>query len=235
MPQRKRALPSRTKKLIFQEAGSQCAFCDERDVSTLEIHHIVSVENGGTEDPENLILVCSSCHSKITQYVISPADVVLRKRELIYGEFRQKKGHQQGYTVSVGGNVSKSVVANVIRISRNSLPRMNYPAGSIGANIQKKNYLDYLIKRYFDYRKADASFGVTNHAKKFKHSEIHKTIESKFKAKTFFIPEQRFVEVCAYVQFRIERTILGRRNKSRGNRNYCSFNEYLTEQHMNIE
>jgi hypothetical protein len=235
MPQRKRALPSRTKKLVFQEAGSQCAFCDEKDVSTLEIHHVVSVENGGTDGPENLILVCSACHSKITQYVISPADVVLRKRELIYGEFRQKKSQQPVNTVSIGGDVSNSVVANVIRMPSRRLPRMNYPAGSIGANINQKNYLDYLIKRYFEYRKADVSFGATKHAIKFKHSEIHTTIESKFKAKTFFIPEHRFVEVCAYVQFRIERTILGGRNKSRGIPNYCSFDEYLVEQHMNTE
>ncbi len=107
---------------------------------------------------------------------------------------------------------------------------MNYPSGSIGASIQKKNYLDYLIKHYFDYRKADISFGAIQHARKFNFAEIHKSIESGFKAKTFFIPERRFGEVCIYVQSRIDRTYSGKRNNSRGIPNYRSFAEYLIEQ-----
>ena len=132
--------------------------------------------------------------------------------------------------VSIGGDVANSIVANVIHIPGKSLPRLNYPPGSVGASIQKKNYLDYLIKRYYDYRKADSSFGATKHAAKFNHAEMHKSIESKFKAKTFFVPEQRFLEVCLYIQYRIDRTILGKRNKSRGIRNYASFDKYLDDQ-----
>ena len=230
MPRRKPAIPSRTKKLIFQEARSQCVFCDERDVSALEIHHIVSVEDGGTDGPENLILVCSSCHSKITQCVISQADVVVRKRELIYGGFQQKKNTQSMNKLSIEGDVSHSIVANVIQFPGKYSPRMNHPPGSIGASLQKKNYLHYLIKHYFEYRKADVSFGANQHATKFNFAEIHKSLESKFKAKTYFIPEQRFIEVYTYVQSRIDRTILGKHNKSKGIPNYRSFEEYLLEQ-----
>jgi len=130
-------------------------------------------------------------------------------------------------TVSIGGNVSHSIVANVINFPKKSSPRMNYPPDSIGAKIQNKNYLDYLIKQYYDFRKADAIFGVTQIANNFSYAVIHKSIQSKFKAKTFFVPEKKFMEVCIYVKSKIDGTILGKRNKNLGRRNYISFDEYL--------
>ncbi|MCA1600557.1 MAG: HNH endonuclease [Acidobacteria bacterium] len=224
------AIPSRTKKLIFQEARSQCSFCDESEVSALELHHIISVENGGSNGPENLILVCSSCHSKITQSVMSQVDVVERKRALIYGEPRSKNTSQPSNVISIDGHVSRSIVANTVRFAGKGSPRIQHPVGSVGANIHMKNYLDYLIKRYFEYRKGDASFGAHGHAQKFHQAEIHTSINSKFKAKTFFVPGHRFEEECSFIKQRIERTILGKRNKARGIPNYGSFQEFLSEQ-----
>lgn len=227
---RRSGFSARTKKLIFQEAGSQCSFCDEDDVSALEIHHIVAVESEGSDGPENLILVCSSCHSKITHGVISSADVVLKKRELIYGEPRHVRKSGVANSVQVCGDVSRSVVGNVIHISGKRPPRMNYPVGSVGANVIMKNYIDYLVKKYYDYRKADPSFGAYEHGARFHHAEIHTTIQRKFKAKTFFVPEFRFQEECAFIKARIDRTILAKRNKSQGIENYRSFEEFFEQQ-----
>lgn len=33
----------------------------------LQVHHILPVANGGTDDKENLILLCSTCHTKVHQ------------------------------------------------------------------------------------------------------------------------------------------------------------------------
>jgi len=227
---KRKRLPSRTTKLIFQESSSKCSFCDEAEVSALEIHHIVTVEAGGSDGPENLVLVCSTCHSKITQGVIPQADVVERKRALIYGEPRKRRSPQASNVISIDGHVSQSIVANTVRLTGTTSPRMNYPPGSVGANIHMKNYVDYLIKHYYDYRKADSSFGAFGHARKFHHAEIHNSIQSKFNAKTSFIPETRFEEVCVYLKQRIDRTILGKRNRARGIFNYRSFREFLNEQ-----
>ncbi len=227
---RRYTIPSRTKKLIFQEAGSQCPFCDESEVAALEIHHIIGVDVGGSNGPENLILVCSTCHSKITQGVIPQTNVVEKKRNLIYGGPRRRSVPHPSNVISIDGHVSRSIVANTVRFAGKSSPRMQYPAGSVGANIHMKNYLDYLIRRYFEYRKADASFGEFGHARKFHPAEIHTSVHSKFKAKTFFVPEQRFEAECEYIQQRIDRTILGKRNKSRGIPNFQSFEAFLAEQ-----
>jgi HNH endonuclease len=233
MRTRRYAIPSRTKKLIFQEASSQCSFCDESEVSALEIHHIIAVEVGGSDGPENLILVCSTCHSKITQSVISSRDVIEKKRALIYGEPQRKRTSQPNNVISIDGHVSRSIVANTVRFGGKSSPKIQHPVGSVGANIHMKNYLDYLIKRYFDYRKGDVSFGAYSHSRKFHPAEIHTSINSKFKAKTFFVPEHRFEEECSFIKQRIDGTILGKRNKASQIPNYRSFNEFLAEQQPN--
>ena|SRR6185437_436620 len=114
-----------------------------------------------------------------------------------------------------------------IRISKNNRRAMPYPAGSIGADLARRNYVKYLVERYHRYREADASFGRKG---QFHYALLFKNIEAKFKAPTYFIPEARFEELVDYLHSRIDKTILGRRNHSRGIRNFESFDEYKLQQ-----
>ena len=236
--QQKKSIPKKTEKLIYQEAGNKCSFCEEDNVHVLEIHHIVSREEGGTNEPGNLLLVCANCHSKVTSEVISKDEVMAKKSELIYTRPRKSTGPSTTHVLSVAGDVSGSIFANVMNFPSSGKkvrkPKINYPIDSIGADLKKKNYLDYLIRRYYEYRQADKSFGASGHATKFHYSEIHTSIAKIFKAKTFFIPIHRFDEVCLYVQSRIDKTILGRNNKSKGIKNYSGHQEYLLEQGYEI-
>jgi hypothetical protein len=50
---------------LQQEIGSRCPFCHSEDVSHFEIHHID--EDRTHHDIENLLLLCSLCHSKFTK------------------------------------------------------------------------------------------------------------------------------------------------------------------------
>ncbi len=232
---KKSSIPAKTQKLIFQEADSQCAFCGFDDVHVLEFHHIRSREDGGGDEPENLILVCSNCHSQITYGVISTADVVMKKRELIYTKPKKRKQSSSSNIVNIRGGVKSSIVANVVKISKPKKAGNRYPEGSVGADLIKKNYIDYLIHQYFDFRKADSRFGAIDHAKKFHHAEIHTSIRKKFKARTFFVPLHRFEEECQYIQGRIDKTILGKRNIKQGISNYKSFSEYIKEQEIDMD
>lgn len=38
------------------------------DANVLQVHHIVPVSNGGTDDKSNLILLCHKCHTEVHQY-----------------------------------------------------------------------------------------------------------------------------------------------------------------------
>lgn len=126
-----------------------------------------------------------------------------------------------------GANVHIGDVTKV-RVVKGRKTPATYPEGCIGADISKRNYVKYLVERYNRYREADASFGRTG---RFHYAVLFKNIETKFKASTYFIPESRFGELVDYLHDRIDNTILGRRNHSRGIPNFESFDEYVM-QHM---
>lgn len=48
-----------------QHNRSTCYFCHEPDEHILESHHIVPRRHGGSDDPENLVQVCPTCHQKL--------------------------------------------------------------------------------------------------------------------------------------------------------------------------
>ena len=65
---------NKVKAELQQEINSVCPFCANSDVGVFEIHHI-------DEDPfnsefSNLILLCPTCHEKISKEVISKQDVI---------------------------------------------------------------------------------------------------------------------------------------------------------------
>ncbi|HDQ41422.1 MAG TPA: HNH endonuclease [Desulfonatronum sp.] len=227
-PKQRKSVSALTSKKLYQEADNRCPFCGVADVAVLEIHHI-------DEDPsinkiENLIVVCGNCHSKITRGEISPADVHAKKMELFWTHRTSPRQAEKSprQTVSVNAvSVSDSIIANTVTFGRKRSPRMQYPVDAIGADTIKKGYIDYLIKRYFDYRQADASYG--SH-RSFSHAEIHTTIQRRFKAKTFFIHVSRFEELCDYIKSRVDQSIQGKRNRSRGVLTYDSFEKYEAEQ-----
>ena len=223
-------IPTMILKQVFQEAVSCCSFCDESSVAALEIHHLD--EDPSNNTLENLLLVCATCHSKITHGVISTADAHLQKRVV---QFQAKvndrdippTAHQ---TVTVSHTQNTGIIANVVNIKGRKSPKINYPADAIGADAIKKGYVDYLYGRYIDWRKKDVAFGAFAHAQKFHAGELHQTIRSKFKMQTFFIHVARFDELVAYMQGRIDNTILGKRNRSQGIPNYDSFDAFRQEQ-----
>lgn len=63
--------------VLQKEINSQCPFCPSEDVGHFEVHHID--ENPSNNDILNLILVCPTCHSKITKSDILKAEVLQAK------------------------------------------------------------------------------------------------------------------------------------------------------------
>ena len=111
-----------------------------------------------------------------------------------------------------------------VKMGGRSRPKVAYPEGSIGADLDRRNYIRYLVERYNQFRQADSSFGRTN--ARFSYAFIFKRIEAEFKAPTYFIPVEHFELLVDYLQSRIDGTILGKRNRSGGQRNYETFDEH---------
>jgi hypothetical protein len=126
------------------------------------------------------------------------------------------------FVIQGGGDVK-------VHFAAKRKPKMEYPAGSIGADIRRRNYVRYLTERYFRYREADASFGPKA-VRRFSYAVLFKNIETHFKAPTYFIPIARFDELVDFLQRKIEATILGKRNRARGHRNYETFDEFQLAQ-----
>lgn len=63
---------------LQQKINSQCPFCNNTDVGHFEIHHID--ENPNNHKIENLILLCPTCHSKITKKDILIDEVLKVKK-----------------------------------------------------------------------------------------------------------------------------------------------------------
>ena len=223
MTKRKKDVPRRVQKLIYQEAESACPFCGESAVSALEIHHIESRADGGDNEPENLILVCSTCHSKITVGEISLSEILKAKIRLQRGvTVRPTKAEAPSNVIQLDRSSNRGIIANslTIRAPRRSV-KVQPPSGTIAADRDKRNYAKYLIDRYQEFKKAD--HGV----EEFRYALIYKAIQREFKCKWDFIPVERFDDLVAYLQYRIDKTILGKNQKARGHRNYRSFDDFL--------
>lgn len=71
---------AKIRSILQQEINSTCPFCDNTDVEHFQIPHIN--ENPKINELSNLILVCPTCHSKITKCDISRAIVEQIKMKL---------------------------------------------------------------------------------------------------------------------------------------------------------
>ena len=55
----------RARFLLLHPLCEQCK-CEGRLTAAEEVHHLLPLANGGTNDAGNLMALCKSCHSKIT-------------------------------------------------------------------------------------------------------------------------------------------------------------------------
>jgi hypothetical protein len=70
------------------------------------------------------------------------------------------------FVIQGSGNVK-------VNFAEKRKPEMEYPAGSIGADLLRRNYIRYLAERYFRYREADASFG-SKAVRRFSYAALFK-------------------------------------------------------------
>ena len=218
----RKAIPERVKKKIWQEADLRCAKCGQSNTSTLEIHHIKELALGGTHDEENLILLCSNCHSKVTADEISEAEVLRLKLSLINKTHTRTGEKGSGDVVGITGDVTNSTVANKIEIkTQNKTVKINPPSGTIASSADHRNYVKYLIDRYHEFKKAEVGKDKMN------YGLFYGAIKREFGAKWDMIRLDKFDELSVYLQQRIDKTRLGRNQKAKGHKRYSTFEEYL--------
>lgn len=220
----RKPLPKRLEKQVFQRFGSTCPFCNESDISVLQIHHIEPFAKVQKHELENLILVCANCHGRITAGEISTEAVHRKKEETTAGNHSQTTMHPKTNLVNVINSNNNGIVANTLIIKSASLARYSPTLnGTIGSDRDMRNYAKYLIDRYHKFKRDDVGKQDMN------YQQFYMAIKRNFGAKWDHIPSGRFQELVFFIQERINKTILGKKNKAGGVKNYKTLDEYLAE------
>jgi hypothetical protein len=128
-------------------------------------------------------------------------------------------------SVSVVHSNNSGIIANQVTIRGSPRPRAIILPGSIGADPRKYNYLEYLIKRLTEFRAAGVSYGQRRGGRVHPGS-TRKILEKQLGGLPKDLPVDRFTEVVAHVQSKIDVTALGRNNRKRNVGNYHSFENH---------
>ncbi len=99
------------------------------------------------------------------------------------------------------------------------------PTEAIGANVEMRAYVGYLIKRYIEFRLAGIKSGKDH--RPFHASMFHQPIERQFGARANLVPRTRFDDLVAFIQAAIDDTITGRNRRAYGEASYHSFEAHL--------
>lgn len=210
----RQSLPKRLEKAVFQQFSSQCAFCEENEISALQIHHIEPFAQIQKHELNNLILVCANCHARIEAGEIPKVAVQKRKISANFGTIKPLNDAIQLVNSSNSGIIANNLT---IKHSRLCVAPINE---TIGSNRDLRNYIKYLIDRYHEFKIADV--GKEN----MKYQVLYKAIIREFGAKWDHIGLDKFENLVQYLHYRIDVTILGKNQKAQGKENYRSFESY---------
>ncbi|NLH51096.1 MAG: hypothetical protein GX444_21175 [Myxococcales bacterium] len=95
-------------------------------------------------------------------------------------------------------------------------------AGTVATDAYRYNYLEHLVGRYNEYKKAECD--RTGQA--MKYALIRNAYLREFGCKVKDTPLDRFEDAVAYLQYRIADTALGRNYRKQGRRLFSTFEEF---------
>lgn len=77
-----KTIPADVRQAVLDRDNAQCVLCGTGGENRLQLHHVVYRSQGGAHRPENLVVVCMTCHESIHR---GDTDVLLL--ELTPGEW----------------------------------------------------------------------------------------------------------------------------------------------------
>lgn len=187
-----------------------------------QVHHID--DNPQNNELENLLLLCPLCHSKITKADILPDEVKEKKNALK----TKGKSVTSGKVVNFNALVENAVVGdnNKVTINVKKAKKNKYPEGCVSYDVIQANYIGYLIDRYHEYKEYELGKESMNYA--IFPSNLKKKFKIGRTRTIYHVPTTRFGELVLYIQSRIDRTMLAKVNKGKGQqKNYELFDEYV--------
>ncbi|HMJ48400.1 MAG TPA: HNH endonuclease signature motif containing protein [Ferruginibacter sp.] len=216
---------SKVRAELQMEIDSCCPFCKSSDVGHFEIHHID--DNPANNYKINLILVCPTCHSKITKGDINPIDVMEKKIALMTNT--PKTASNATKIINFNSRIKNAVIGDNNNVSIKEIRKtikQKYPEGSIGFDTVKANYIGHLINRYNEYKEYEVGKEAMNYGR------FGASLKSIFRiapTRTIYnVPINRFEELVSIIQSHISKTKLAR-VKGKNHKNYSTYEEYKNQ------
>ena len=79
----RKKLPVTTRELLLTECGYRCAVPRCRNILALDMHHILELHAGGSDDASNLVALCSYCHDMYHRGNIAAESIYIYKAMLV--------------------------------------------------------------------------------------------------------------------------------------------------------
>ncbi len=216
----RKAVPKRLEKKLFQEVRSQCPLCGESDVARLRIHHIKPYAESATHDPDEMVVLCANCHADADVGAIPVEKLYEAKRGFRIIKFPHAAAVTQ--CVSGNGNVVAGRDVNIRMTTGARRAALPTPVGTVCDDPRKVGYLQYLAKRYNQFREWDAG----HNGERMKYGFIHGAYARHMKYAIRTTPIDAFAEGLEFLQGRIFGTKLGRIMNARGRRVFSPFEDF---------
>lgn len=195
-----------------------------------EIHHIDGDRSRTTL--ENLILLCSNCHSKEQAGIISRQQIEVWKSQAKLGRLPLPRSALPVVAPNMRDNFGV-VAAHVhidhltVKSPRKGSGRAPLIQGTIGGNGDMRDYANYLVKRYIDWRKKGIAQGIDH--RPFAPGSASSILAEGFGSQTvLMIRDHLFSDWVHKAQKKIDDTIWGKQNK---HRNYHTWEQHQKERH----
>lgn len=233
MKPKRKTIPSALAHQVRDQCDGACAnpSCREWNSSTHEIHHIDGDRSNSTL--ENLILLCSNCHSKEQSGIITRQELEVWKGQAKLGRLPWPRQPLPAVAPIMGDNYG--VIGSHVHIEnltvkqpRRGSSKSPLIEGTIGANADMRDYANYLVKRYIKWRKMGIEQGIDR--RRFSPGSAPSILAEGFGSQTvLMIPSHRFAEWLLAAQKKIDNTIWGKQNP---NRNYHTWEEHQQQRHQ---
>ncbi len=111
----RRSIPRKLKETLLEQSNNQCSVCGAK--SHLQLAHIRPLSLGGDNSPENLIVLCPTCHVSVDRSGLNPD--ILSSIKKAWTE-RHIQGRGEVLKVAEGGSFPSSIW--IYLYSRPALP-----------------------------------------------------------------------------------------------------------------
>lgn len=219
-------LPAVLRNSLLDEVRSTCPSCGVHGVSKLEAHHIDGDRSRTVA--ENLLMLCATCHGQADKQLIN-RELVLQWKSLVkqkHHPFLDVPNHKPAPDGPVVNGDNYGQAAKTINNNFRGVkpPRPMPGAGTIEADPPSRSYVHYLGKKYIEWRiKGRTEMGDN---RPFNPAAAWNVIHGEIGFAPYKAGVDSLPTVIQTVTGMIDRTPFGSLNRSRGIRNYHTFEEH---------